>query len=317
MGRKKYLWSYTNDTKTQFWSSGTSQCYFSYECKNNYMPDNLINNRAVANITLPEKLPSDIFQKHAVLAAGILTAKRDYYHSRPKYPYHILLIILRGKLSCRINDKKFELPARTIVSIPSGTLFEEHVGCAECRELWIHLNPDSAWNAVLGREIGLRKSRNFDDIISAADIMRREIYAKSRSMFFLENIIAVFYELVRREFFGESDNRNETDALGKLAAEVKNFPNRNWSRFVAAKSAACKECVLDRYFVSRHSRTFAKYLLDARMAETLKLLSRRNLTFSEIAERTGYADQSSLSKAFKKYYGKSLKKYREIENCES
>lgn len=58
-------------------------------------------------------------------------------------------------------------------------------------------------------------------------------------------------------------------------------------------------------------------MLKTRMDKTLALLTKKRLNFSEIAKSVGYADQSALSKAFKKYFGKSLKQYMQIAKCET
>ncbi len=304
-----YLWHFTNDEKTQFWSVGTSQCYFSYECKNEFMPPRLINNTG-ANITLPEKLPNDIFARHSILASGVIDARANYYHSRPKYPYHIMLLILDGTLLYRTESGKGGADKGTIITIPAGSVFEESVR-KKCRVLWLHLRPSPEWNGAFGKKIGFSQSRNIADIEAVMDIMRREIYAEKRSILFLNNIVAVFAELVKREFFETGGDRLET-CLEKTAMEICGNPQENWRRSTVAKALNVGEWDIDNHFKKRHSKTFAKFVLSARMEKAAKLLAENSLTNTEIAKRTGYADRSSLSKAFKKYYGKSLKNYPDI-----
>ena len=304
-----YLWHFTNDNKTQFWSVGTSQCYFSYECKNEYMPPRLINNTA-ADITLPERLPNDIFARHSILASGVIDARANYYHSRPKYPYHIMLIVLDGTLSYRTESQKGDIGKGTIVTIPAGSVFEESVR-RKCRVLWLHLRPFPGWNGVFGKKIAFSQSRNLADIEAVMVIMKREIYAEKRSILFLDNLVAVFSELVKREFFETGGSRFES-ALETVATEVRNNPQGNWHRSTVAKELRVREWDIDNHFKKHHSKTFAKFVLSARMGKAAKLLSEGLLTNSEIAKLTGYADRSSLSKAFKKYYGKSLKNHPDI-----
>ena len=143
------------------------------------------------------------------------------------------------------------------------------------------------------------------------DIMRREIYAEKRSILFLNNVVAVFAELVKREFFETGGDRLET-YLEKTAMEICCNPQENWRRSTVAKALNVGEWDIDNHFKKRHSKTFAKFVLAARMEKAAKLLAENSLTNAEIAKRTGYADRSSLSKAFKKYYGKSLKNYPDI-----
>ncbi len=304
-----YLWHFTNDDKTQFWSVGTSQCYFSYECKNEFMPPRLINNTG-ANITLPEKLPNDIFARHSILASGVIDARANYYHSRPKYPYHIMLVVLDGTLLYRTESQKGGADKGTIITIPAGSIFEESVR-KKCRVLWLHLRPSPEWNGAFGKKIGFSHSRNIADIEAVMDIMKREIYAEKRSILFLNNVVAVFAELIKREFFETGNDPLET-YLEKTAMEICNNPQEDWRRSTVAKALNVGEWDIDNHFKKRHSKTFAKFVLSARMETAAKLLAKNSLTNTEIAKRTGYADRSSLSKAFKKYYGKSLKNYPDI-----
>ena len=317
MRKTQYLWSFTNETKAQFWSKGTSQCYLSHECKNEFVPDNLINNEKLANITLPEKFPNDIFRQYAILAAGILNAQTNYYHSRPQYPYHILLLILKGKLSCRFDETRTNVGEKMLITIPAGRIFEESVKAKNCEVLWIHIMPSPVWNRAFGNKIGILKSKNFDDLKSVLYMLKREIYNEKRSIFFIENMISIFAELLKRELsIGEFADSKKA-ACDERADSVKNYPERIWNRKKAAQTLKCGASEIDAYFKNRHYCTFAKFVLKTRMDKTLALLTKKRLNFSEIAKSVGYADQSALSKAFKKYFGKSLKKYMQIAKCET
>ncbi len=311
---EKYLWSYTDTNKAQFWSEGSEQCYFSYECKNQYVPDSLINNSERANISLPQKMPCDIFAKYGILASGIMDAKKDYYHSRPSYPYHILLFILDGKLSYTANGKRGVCEKGTIISIPSGAIFEESVKVKKMRCLWIHIKPNYAWDSALKTNVAFHDCKNLDDIIAITKIMRKEIYATTRSIVFLQNAIAIFAELINREFHIEisSKTNNKIDILSK---KIQSSPSTDWKRKKSAKELSISEIKLDAIFEEKFSLTFSKFVLKTRMDKTLSLLNETNLTFAGIAQKVGYADQSALSKAFKKYYGSSLKNYKTITKC--
>ncbi len=308
---ERYLWSYTDNNKAQFWSEGTEQCYFSYECKNQYVPNSLINNFERARIALPEKMPCDIFSKYSILASGILDAKKDYYHSRPTYPYHILLFVLDGKLSCETNGKKITCQKGSAISIPSGAILEESVKCPRCRVMWIHIKPNQAWNTALGTNVNFKECINLEDIVAISQIIKKEIYAKQRSIVFLQNSIAVFAELIMREFQIKSESKTH-DKLDTLAQEIQKNPDLDWKRLSQAKKFSISGAKLDAIFEEKFSVTFAKFVLKSRMDKTLSLLKEDELTFNEISKKVGYADQSALSKAFKNYYGKSLKNYESI-----
>ncbi len=312
----KYLWSYTNDSKAQFWSKGSSQCYLSYECKNEYMPDNLINNEKLADITLPKKTPVDIFNEYSILAAGILNAKANYYHSRPKYPYHIILLVSGGTLSCAFDNKKESVKRGNIIAIPSGQIFEENVKCRQCKVLWIHVKTSPEWNLMLGNKISVKKSKNFEDIMGIVQIIKNEIYKHTRSIFFLKNATAIFAELLKREFSETSGNKDKL-IIENLSKEISNFPEMDWKRSLAAKRTGYSESKIDNLFERYKYCSFAKFVLRTRMEKALKALCENKANLKELAKTVGYSDNSSFSKAFKKYYGRTPKACDKISTCQT
>ncbi len=55
---------------------------------------------------------------------------------------------------------------------------------------------------------------------------------------------------------------------------------------------------------------FSKYLLKIRMENALKILSREDLSISEVAQLAGYNSESHFIQLFKKFYGTTPKNYR-------
>src|SRR5439155_16707837 len=57
-----------------------------------------------------------------------------------------------------------------------------------------------------------------------------------------------------------------------------------------------------------------RYLSRLRVEQAKDLLKGTNLSLTEIAERVGYADPFSLSKAFKRFLGCSPQEYRQADS---
>lgn len=64
-----------------------------------------------------------------------------------------------------------------------------------------------------------------------------------------------------------------------------------------------------RTFCSETGRTPAAYLVEYRLHEAMKLLSKGQYSVSEIAERTGFCDASYFSRIFKRHIGINPKSY--------
>jgi two-component system response regulator YesN len=71
---------------------------------------------------------------------------------------------------------------------------------------------------------------------------------------------------------------------------------------------------LSREFKQQYDENYWQYVTRVRMEQAAALLKETNWKNSQIAERTGYTDESHFSRAFKKHYGISPKDYRAARN---
>ncbi|MDI4239073.1 AraC family transcriptional regulator [Bradyrhizobium sp. Arg237L] len=80
-----------------------------------------------------------------------------------------------------------------------------------------------------------------------------------------------------------------------------------------AKLANLSVCYFVRAFKQSVGLTPHNYLIGRRVERTMELLSRTDLSLSEIALAAGFADQSHFARRFRQYVGMSPRDYRACE----
>ena len=77
------------------------------------------------------------------------------------------------------------------------------------------------------------------------------------------------------------------------------------------------ETSLKNYFRGVYGQNISVYLREARMKKAAGLLASTRLSVAEIAEQTGYANQSKFASVFKKHFGMSPLEYRRARHLEN
>ena len=296
----EYLWHINNDNFAQFWAKGGIQKYLSTPtiC----MPKKFITKNN--NITAPTPLPFDVLVFRSILNAGYTIHPTGYYHSREIKKYSVLMFILNGKLSVKIDDKNYTLTKGNVLVVPSGSKCDESVKNGNAVVYWLHIANSNEWN--FGNKAYVFSPKSFDNITHMLTMYLEEVYSPKRSIMFLENIADVIAELLKRTF-GHAQARLSRAELDEYVDEIIRTPSKNWNRISAAKHFKCPPNTLDKICSKFYGATFSKIIKNIRIKKTLEFIESGEKNYAKIAEKVGYANVSSLSKAFKAERGKSLR----------
>lgn len=123
--------------------------------------------------------------------------------------------------------------------------------------------------------------------------------------FMTSEIMEVFISIVYECRALKHENKHLVKAI--------NYIKHNYSEQLSLKSVA-NNIYLNNYYLSHLFRsemnmTFSDYLNKIRMEESIALMKSSNMKVQEIAEAVGYRDANYFTKAFKKYYSMTPKKY--------
>ncbi len=298
----KYLWHINNNDMAQFWAVGSVQHYLSSPTKG--MPKEFIDSNN--NIISPEPLPYDLLGERSIINAGHSIHTTGYYHSRQKKEYHIILFMLDGKMSVKIDTQKHTLSNGDMLVIPAGCTCDESVKTGKSTVFWLHIKNSSEWN--FSQRTMVSSPYFFESITNLLKMYLDEIYSKNRSITMLENIADIIIELLRRNF-GKKQIRLTDKSLDDYIEKIKRNPSKNWSRCNAARYFKCPPNFFDKTCNSKYGNTFTKIVQNIRLKHALQLLEKGERNYLKIAKKVGYSNVSSLSKAFKANCGKSLRNF--------
>ncbi len=298
----KYLWHINNSDMAQFWAIGGVQRYLSTPTKG--MPKEFID--STNNIVAPEPLHYDILGERSIINAGHTIHQAGYYHSRQKKDYHILMFLVGGKVSLKIDNTKKQLTTGKILVVPSGTCCDESVKSGKATVFWLHIKKSIDWNFPAKPQV--IASNFFDKIVSILSMYLEEVYSPKRSVMMLENIADILMELLRRTF-GKEQKRLTAHELDEYLNKIKKSPSKDWNRIEASKHFRCPPNFFDQMCQRRFGMTFSKLVQDIRMKTAMKYLEDGEKDYLKIAKKVGYSNVSSLSKAFKSTCGKSLRNF--------
>ncbi|MBR6603265.1 MAG: helix-turn-helix transcriptional regulator [Clostridia bacterium] len=143
-------------------------------------------------------------------------------------------------------------------------------------------------------------------------------YEKMKQTAFLESpmcditVLSEFYSLAEKLFMGKVKNQNSgtSHKTVEIALEfmMKNYNKSNISSKDIAAACFISEIYLRKLFMKELGTTPFKKLTEMRMSKASLLIMEKR-PISEIAERVGYSDVYSFSRAFKHFYGTSPTKY--------
>lgn len=299
----EYLFHINNDYMAQFWAKGTTQKYLSKPSK--YMPAKLVNSSA--EISAPTPLPVDILGRRGIRNAGLTKHLSGYYFCRQKNAYNDIIFVMEGKFHADFDGKKNELSSGDVLCVPAGCLCDDKVKSGKAVVFWLHLDNSPHWD--FGATTKILRPENFFEITAVMKLYLDEIYRKNRSIAYLEKIADLLEELLCRLFGGAKSIAG--CAVSAYAERIAGAPSKNWSRTAAAKHFGVSPAVADKMFLEATGKTVAKTVAAARMKTALKFIENGGRDFEKLAAKTGYSSVSALSKAFKRFYGKSLKNFAE------
>lgn len=101
--------------------------------------------------------------------------------------------------------------------------------------------------------------------------------------------------------------------IDPLIVRLQACPGASWSNEAMARTADMSLSLLHQHFRLRFDKTPQAWLLELRIREAQRLLRDSPLAITEIALRTGFSDQASLTRAMQRLCGTTPAAYRRHE----
>ena len=298
----KYAWDKKSDSELQLWPETSTERYITRPFVNARVLGGKSGKQPL--FSWPEFLGIDPLERYAILSAARTKHLSDYYQSRAGADFHLVLYTVGGGAELSYESGKSPLTANTFAFVPAGCPYELRSLRSGWEVVWFHLRPRGRRGKF--DKIRVDSSENCEKISGIFKIYESEIYSKKPSVQILEPLAEALFLIISRDI-SPAFKKSGEDFLDAKIAKVKSTLHKNWTIASASKFFGLSPRKLDELFKRKFSDTFSKTLLFWRMQEARRLLSTDATPLEKVAAKTGYADAFCLSKAFKRYFGKSPK----------
>lgn len=297
--KKSVLWECYTDTQLRIWPENNPAVNFQGQHRISvHMPQSIYESKR--GITMAPQMPIDILGKFQILNMGTAEHTSGYYHSRVNKDFYDLIIVRKGTMFAKSNEK-YALKNKEVLILPPDRVCDTYVE-SPTSLFWIHLAKNTRWLSRFGEEILVHKMKFFDEISSVMNMYAKEIFSTQPSLLMLERIAEIFTLYLEKEFpIKQKEIEFEKWILSRN-------PKDGWSIDSAAAHFMLEKSALEKECKKRCGLSFAKLVSSTLMNKAIDMLrlGKKNV---EIAEQLGYSDAYSFSKAFKNHFGKSPKLY--------
>ena len=114
------------------------------------------------------------------------------------------------------------------------------------------------------------------------------------------------------EHFFEDEQAADDTLINRVADQIGRHFTDNLQIKDMARDAGMSEKYFIRYFQRYFNISPKQYIIELRMQYAAELLADTSDSIAAIAEKIGYSDQYSFSKAFRKYYNESPTRFRKL-----
>ncbi len=234
---------------------------------------------------------------------------------RHAHGYHQLVLPLEGSLEMEIGGLEGQVDALHAAVIPAGTPHSYAASSANAF-LVADLSFDrrTTWGAgpAIWREAQRHPFVAFDADISAyCRFIKAEVARFGTSRVDVETHMALLVQTVARRM--AIPETPEQRILLSAQHFIDDNLHRDFDVAEIARAAGTSPSRLHRVFRTALGGSPQRYASEQRLTLASRLLRRRELSLAEIAFRSGYADQATFTRAFKRQFGQAPGAFRRAQ----
>lgn len=131
-----------------------------------------------------------------------------------------------------------------------------------------------------------------------------------------DELIAIFREIHKKmdEELGADKDCIDSEPDDQVMSAIKDYIEKHLDTVTLenlAKEVYLSPAYVSRYFKGRTGENFQDYLIMRKMKRAVVLLNDLRYRIGDISSQVGYSNAFNFTRAFKKYYGKTPKEYRQ------
>lgn len=238
-----------------------------------------------------------------------------------------ILYLLEGKGYHTIGKTTYETQAGDLLIINAGTAHEERVRGKYPLRYCVCAVTDLQIKGMKKDQIILKNQKPviktgeentfFNHIFQllinetlSSDPLKNEICSMLAQSLIIK--ILDYYERNKEECF--KNQTSKAELKNEIVLQVQEYLNQNFKEKITLKDAAQRvninPCYLERIFKKNTGTSFTQYIMDRRLGYAQNLLRDTKKSIAQIAEESGYDNQSYFSQLFKKRFGCTPGAYR-------
>ncbi len=304
MQSKEYQWKIFSDRQLKLWPPNNIPTYLNF-AEESFFHKSLDWGQ---NVAFPPLFTNKIWEKFSILSLGHVCHTKGFYHSRQQNPYIDIIFVASGKFGAKFGKKKLLLTSGQMLVITPNSQCDTFVNGRSAFVYWAHLKPVKYWQCLLKKQPFAVKIDCLDLLASILQGYELELFSQKPSPFILEQFAGIFAHVLRRQLCknpGKGEAQNNP-ILHAYAESIAQNPKAALPIKECAKKFDIQTRQIDKFFADNFSLSYSKYVSAKKMAKALEYLN-TPLTNAQIAEKLGYANAFSFSKAFRLFYKKSPK----------
>ena len=300
-----YSWKFCDDNDMVFWTDGSSGRYFGRPT--DFVPANA-EQRAAAAIKIPAAPARDALSARGIIAGGFAEKSRGYFHTIGRHGYANFVAVISGSLRVRGADTTAVVGRGEFFLVPTDSGCTVSAVRAPAKILWFHLG--RGWGGLSRgrRDTLFGKCGNLPLLLSLSRAYESEIFSQADSSV-LENCADAIAYALRREFSPqgrqpEVAKKSVAEYVAKLGRSAKIVPLAH-----AAAQLGVSGREIDGFCLQTRGANFSKHVHSLAMRRASRLLA-AGKSCAYAAEKIGYANQFSFSRAFAAFFGRRPSEYR-------
>lgn len=252
------------------------------------------------------------FLNYGIVMSGITHINDEYFLSRQKSKFHIILYTVSGEGLLHVQDNQslseYRLKAGELLVLPKGQSFNYQLSNEKWHFIWFMINEHARWDFLTTPLVNtINEGHRLKPMLR---LLNDEHHDKLKPVLVTE-IHRIISQGVTNGTLTAKSNIKQSFKIRQLFEEVSEQLHYPWTATQLAKRMHCAVPSLHRYCQKEFSISPMQYVIQLRINRAKVLLKETNWTLDAIAAQLGYASGLSFSKVFKQKEGVSPSYYRE------
>lgn len=246
-----------------------------------------------------------------------ISEKSSHFHD-----CHQIILILNGEVEVCVNGETVRANAGNLLIF---SRFENHslrILSKEYKRYVLRISPLFG-NDNKMRSLLLNRPQGFNNVFDISDdielfkslferivsesVSNMQMAAEMTELLVNELLITIYRRIPDSSHFFDDENFK---TVLDLQRRFENFCNEHYSLSELAREYNISASSLSHQFKKITGSSVMEYLLFCRIAASKNMLTKTNLSISEIVEKCGFSDNSNFSRTFKKLNGISPLQFR-------